>query len=87
MSKELILRIVALGGDRYQASWTHPGGVQALSVASERTLLDGTDAVALYLTKLGFDGASVARALSQLSASGSLTERVTVMDSSGSSSL
>jgi len=81
VSKYLILRIVALGADRYQASWMHPGEVQALPVASERTVLEGTDAVSLYMAKLGFDVASIARALARLRASGRLSERVAVMDS------
>jgi hypothetical protein len=54
-----MLRIVALGADRYQASWMRPGEVQTLPVADERTVLEGTDAVSLYMTKGGFDGASL----------------------------
>ena len=81
MSNHLILRIVALGADRYQAAWMQAGEAQALPVASERTVLEGADAVSLYMAKVGFDGVAIARALARLRTSGSFSERVPVMDS------
>jgi hypothetical protein len=83
MSQQLILRIVALGDNRYQASWMRPGEVQALPLASERTLLEGADAVSLYMAKLGFDAPSTARALARLGTSGSFSEKIAVLDSGG----
>jgi hypothetical protein len=44
-------------------------------------VLEGADAVSLYMAKVGFDGVAIARALARLRTSGSFSERVPVMDS------